>query len=491
MNKVSMLCLVLTESSIDGNIKFYQKYSDYCDILELRADFLAPEEWPKIHSLPSQIRKPIILTFRKPADGGHFKEGEALRIQLMRKALEGAFQYIDLEEDFSDNDFEAHVRKKGVTIIRSFHDFTGIPHELAQRIRKLPRNAKEIPKAAVMANTTEDLLSLFEAAEELGSGDRIILAMGSFGFPSRVLAVKLGSMLTYSSDSKQQAAPGQLDPESLAKIYNFKSITSETEIYGIIGNPVMHSLSPKIHNRGFRMLNLPKIYVPFQVDNLEHFFKLARVLNIRGFSVTIPHKENVRKYLHQSDEGVEKIGACNTVVLSPANQWTGYNTDAMGFLLPLKKQFQGTLKNRRATVIGAGGGAKAVCFALKKEGMEILVVNRTKARADELAREWQMQSAGLDEIERIKDYSDVIVQTTSMGMAPLEKMNPLEAYHYSGHEMAYDIVYKPPLTLFLEQAQKAGCSILNGESMLKEQAYLQFKAFTGQEYPDPLGLTLF
>jgi 3-dehydroquinate dehydratase/shikimate dehydrogenase len=490
--KKSKLCLCLTASSIKQNLIDYENNKNFVDLLELRADFLDKQEIPHIKQFPALVHKPVILTYRRKAEGGMFGGTESERISILKTALGKDFKYIDLEDDFEDHELEKQITRDSVKIIRSLHVFSGVPHDLGKRFNKLARNSRELPKVAVMPRNTGDLVRFIKCIKEFKNREKIALCMGDYGIATRILSVKLGSFLSYCSNSSKKAAPGHFTPALLHDLYGFPTIDDDTAIYGVIGNPVMHTSSPQIHNRGFRLLNLNAVYIPFLVDNVDAFFQLANLLDIRGFSVTIPHKIAVIKHLATRHESVEALGACNTVVKKEKG-WYGLNTDVQGFITPLKKRLKGVAwENLKATLIGAGGAARAVIYALIKEGIKVLVLNRTLAKAEKLAQEYNCKWAPLntDAKQLIAGYNDIIVQTTSMGMEPEVNQDPLAFYKFTGKELVYDIVYKPPVTAFLKRAEKAGCTIIKGSEMLISQALGQFKEFTGRDYPYTEGISL-
>ena len=314
--------------------------------------------------------------------------------------------------------------------------------------------------------------------------------MGAYGVPTRLLAAKLGCWLTFTSAAGRAAAPGHLDPHAMQRRYRFRTVGAETPVYGLIGNPVAHSRSPQIHNRGLTSAAVAGVYVPFLVDDVERFLDLAPSLGVRGLSVTIPHKEAVMALLHRADRSVSGAGACNTLVRE-RDGWAGYNTDAAGFMEPLSEQLAAG-RIRRATVIGAGGAARAIVWALREAGVDVLIANRTLQRAHTLATEMSAQAVGLtapDLAQRVAACSDLIVQSTSVGMerhgaaAPDEADDPVAHIPLAGHEIVYDIVYAPPETPLLKRARAAGCEIVFGRQMLLGQAYAQFHLFTGVHYP--------
>jgi 3-dehydroquinate dehydratase/shikimate dehydrogenase len=245
-----------------------------------------------------------------------------------------------------------------------------------------------------------------------------------------------------------------------------------------------------IHNRGFTALGIDAVYLPFQVPDLGGFWKVAEKLHIRGLSVTIPHKEAVLGRDVRADEIVRAVGACNTLTRpSGKGRWNGTNTDAEGFLGPLRAALSGTISpGLRATVIGAGGAARSVVAALKSAGASVLVLTRTTTRARTLAEQLGVISGGIDAegLELAKKYSDVVVQTTSVGMTPNEDADPAPGLDFTGREIVYELVYAPERTRFVRRAITAGCRVLYGRQMLIAQALRQFLLFTGVEYPPEL-----
>jgi 3-dehydroquinate dehydratase/shikimate dehydrogenase len=488
--KKCQICLSVIESTIEKNISRIKEYKDAIDLVELRADYLKEEEIAHIVRFPARAGIPVILTIRRKVDGGMFSDEEAQRIRIMKNAIDGNFSYIDLEDDLGSTGIEEKMEASGGRIIRSFHDFNRVPEKLTEKMRHLARSPKELPKASVMPQCTEDVYKLFTCFRQLEGVEKILLGMGTFGFPTRVLAPFLGSFLTFCSVPDRLAASGHIDPLTITRLYRFRHISRETAIFGIIGNPVMHTFSPNIHNRGFSATGFDAVYVPFHVDRVEPFMNLARFLRIKGFSVTIPHKEQIIKHLTEKDRSVEATGACNTVIRGD-NGYYGVNTDTTGFIESLKRALKDvSLQGKKATVIGAGGAAKAVIYSLLREGVDVLILNRTEERAKRLAETFHCTWAGLTDegMKQIDAFSDIIVQTTSVGMEPETSANPIPDYIFKGHEVVFDIVYNPPITVLLKKAQQAGCRIIQGKEMLLGQAFAQFRLFTGREYPDQEGL---
>ena len=475
-----MICLTLSGPTILDNLKALADNKDYVDICELRLDLLSPSEVAKAADFPSMVDIPVILTLRRVSDGGKCTLQEKARRSLLIDTMKnGGFSYVDIEDDVKKSDVEEAAHSLGMKVIRSYHDFEGVPADIFSRVHSLASRG-DVAKIAVTPHNTADVMTLFRINEELKDVPKIIIGMGEWGVATRILYKKMGSILTFGSNGKA-VAPGMISARELKLLYRADQLNDNTGIYGIVGNPVMHSLSPQIHNPGFHKIHYNAVYVPFLSESIRSFLTLAEMLRMRGFSVTVPFKVDVVKYLGNITREVKQIGSCNTVVRVP-NMWKGTNTDYYGFIHPIEKEIDDD-RIKSALVIGAGGAAKAIVWALKMRNVKVMIVNRTKSKADELARLYGVGSDSLDNISLYEGKVDLVVQATNMGLHPYEDVNPAENFHFSGKEIAYDIVYKPKHTKFLIAAEKAGCPLKFGWDMLMEQGKLQFESFTGYHYP--------
>ena len=482
-----MICLTLSGPTILDNLKALADNKDYVDICELRLDLLSPSEVAKAADFPSMVDIPVILTLRRVSDGGKCTLQEKARRSLLIDTMKnGGFSYVDIEDDVKKSDVEEAAHSLGMKVIRSYHDFEGVPADIFSRVHSLASRG-DVAKIAVTPHNTADVMTLFRINEELKDVPKIIIGMGEWGVATRILYKKMGSILTFGSNGKA-VAPGMISARELKLLYRADQLNDNTGIYGIVGNPVMHSLSPQIHNPGFHKIHYNAVYVPFLSESIRSFLTLAEMLRMRGFSVTVPFKVDVVKYLGNITREVKQIGSCNTVVRVP-NMWKGTNTDYYGFIHPIEKEIDDD-RIKSALVIGAGGAAKAIVWALKMRNVKVMIVNRTKSKADELARLYGVGSDSLDNISQYEGKVDLVVQATNMGLHPYEDVNPAEKFHFSGKEIAYDIVYKPKYTKFLLAAEKAGCSLKFGWDMLMEQGKLQFESFTGYHYPKDIEISM-
>jgi 3-dehydroquinate dehydratase/shikimate dehydrogenase len=493
---------------------------------ELRGDFLNEAERKRMSEFPTALRGAVgavdtILTLRRETDGGHFTGSERNRRRLLEQALSGGFTYVDIEDElFAESPISTVIeraREAGTRLIRSRHDFSGTPEAIVPTMLRMGADGS-IPKLAVTPRDSTDVLAIFHAYDALAGAPFVLLGMGQVGVPSRILCLAYGAAWTYASDSTgAAAAPGHTTPHELAEVYRATELNRETAIFGVVGNPVGHSRSPEFHNARFIADRRNAVYLPFEVDDFSSFLPLADYLAVQGLSVTLPHKGSAAELARQSaaDSGaadaVVATGACNTLIRGNAGAdgggdgradgragarprrepppWRGVNTDIPGFLEPLDRRFGGA--PRRAAVIGAGGVARAVVYALLERGVEVVVVNRTASRAEALAtamrdhfhastgRAVSVTAASLGEgaTEIIRHHRELIVQTTNQGMIPNEERDPIEFYRFAGSETVYDLVYTPERTRLLRRAEAAGCAIISGKEMFVAQAEAQAALF--------------
>lgn len=491
------ICLCLTGTTLAQDLAALDRYRSQVDMVELRADYLDPGELFHIRSFPEKAGIPAILTVRRRSDGGMFDLGEGVRLVTFAKGLAFAesdrsknFAYVDIEYDFHIPSIQEAARTFGTRIIRSKHCMNGLPADIDKTWRDLSSRPYEIPKLVVKADglsEIDEVFALFEGGDR--NREHIVVGTGEYGFCTRVLADRLGSMLVYANAlgvGIEPAAPGQLEPESLLGTYRVREYSGDWDLFGIVGgSTVIHSLSPAIHNQGFKALGLRSLYLPFPSDGIESSIVLAERLDIKGLSITVPYKEQILPLLARKSPEVEAIGACNTVIRD-RDGWSGYNTDWYGFSTDVRR-FLGLddLSGVRATIIGAGGAARAVAYALKELGAKACVVNRSMSKAKRLAEAHGFEWSGTTEraVDMMERYNDLIVQTTSIGLEGGQPGDAIDWYEFNGREALYETIYSPPETPVMRRAKAAGCRVSNGMGMLQAQAEAQFLLFTGSEYP--------
>jgi len=302
--------------------------------------------------------------------------------------------------------------------------------------------------------------------------------MGNAGIATRILGPSRGSFLTYGAlDDENATAPGQVNALKLRSLYHLDTIDDKTIICGLAGLPVMHSVSPHIHNAAFVSEGVNGVYLPFEVQDARQFFKRmvhprTRELNwnLRGLSVTAPHKQTVMECLDWIEPDAKEIGAVNTVVVEN-DRLLGYNTDAAGFIDPLLKRFA-TLRDRKVAIIGAGGAARAAIWALQRQSANVTLFVRDVTKARPLAELFGIQCFSLSRSSF--DGYDLLVNATPE--------SPVTRAEMTGVRCVYDLVYNPIETQLLREAQEAGCETLGGLEMLVAQAEKQFELWTGKKF---------
>lgn len=455
------------------------------ELVELRLDYINGHVNLK-RVLPDRPG-PVIVTIRRPQDGGKYSGGEEERRMLLRTAIADGVEYVDLEEDVAKT-----IPRYGKTKrIVSLHDFRKTPENLAEIHARLAALDADIVKIATLANHPSDTVRMLRLVRESKS-PTIGICMGDIGTPSRLLAGRFGSPFTYATFHHERAlAPGQLSFDQMREMYHYDSINAETEIYGVIGDPIGHSLSPLIHNAAFRHMGMNRLYLPFRIprEDLGPFLDDAPELGIRGLSVTIPHKEAVLKKLAKIDGAVRGVGAANTLVFEDG-KIRGFNTDYRGAMDSLEAALnapggaQNVLADKVALVLGAGGAAKAIAFGLKRRGAEVVITSRTRERADKLAE--ALNCKAVDWGTRHNFWVDVLVNCTPVGMHPNVDETPFDKHYLKPSMLVFDTVYNPETTLLVKESRSRSCGVITGVEMFIRQAALQFKLFTDAEPPTEL-----
>ena len=460
------------------------------DLVEVRVDYL-PEPsaaLPILRDLPDDLRSRTIITLRNPEQGGEVAHTDDIRRAFWAQASRLPNVLFDVEFDLlrKSADLSLDVNR----IICSHHDFTRVPTDVDEIYERMAATPARIIKIAVHASDAIDCVSIFQLLERAARDRRqlIAIAMGQRGLMTRVLGPSRGSFLTYGSmDDESATAPGQIMAGELRQLYRIDSINAQTQITGIIGNPVGHSISPHIHNAAYANVGLNAVFVPIEALDVDAF--LQRMVrpssreidwNLRGLSVTAPHKSTVIGHLDWIDEAARDIGAVNTIVVE-GDELHGYNTDAIGFIAPLKQRRE-AIKGLRCAVIGAGGAARAAIWALKQEGVDVTVFARDKTNAEFLAKAFGVKYQQLS--QRSFAGHDLLVNATPLGTrGDRENQTIVTTEQLRGVRLAYDLVYNPVETKFLAEARVAGCETIGGLDMLIGQAVEQFRRWTKLDPP--------
>ena len=468
------ICLTLTGRTVEEDLAILRRHRDHTDMCELRVDYLeSAAELEKAKAFPAHAKMPVLLTARRECDGGKWKD-EAGRAAALKELIGCGFKYVDLECDFHDEALKAAAKAAGVRVVRSMHEFGGTVKNLPEALRALKGETDEIPKIAFMPQTPDEVTEAFREMKDFREFDHIVCAMGHLGKVTRILAGRLGSMLTFASDGEAETKKlGHLTPEELVRTYRFRMLTKETNLYAVTGWPLEVTGSPELNNAAFGLEQEDKVLVPFPAEKLEEFFRFAEVMDIKGTAVTVPHKEAAAKSASELSAEAKEIGAVNTLVKT-AEGWKGFNTDAPGFAAALT-EFLGTetLQGLKVAIVGAGGAAKAVAYAVHQLGGDAVIYNRTREKAEAIACKYWFR------VGTEMTPADVIVQTTSVGLN--SDADALQGYEFTGKESLFDLIYHPAQTTAMRRCEAAGGRSANGWSMLVNQAKEQRRIYRDYE----------
>jgi 3-dehydroquinate dehydratase / shikimate dehydrogenase len=450
-------------------------------LVELRLDYIRRDV--SISRLLKDRPCPVIISCRRQQDGGRWMNGEQARLILLRSAIAEGADYVDLEEDIAPQ-----VPRYGKTKrIISYHNFQELPQDLEALHERMTKLDPDVVKIAVMANHPSDNVRMLQLMKN-ASVPTIGICMGDIGIPTRILAGKFGAPFTFATFHHERSlAPGQLSFRQMVEVYGYHRITKETEVYGVVADPIGHSLSPLIHNAAFQELKLDKVYVPFRVPEgeLDLFLDDCKKLDVRGLSVTIPHKEAAMKGLTSIETAARDIGAVNTILFEDDGR-RGYNTDFHAAMESIMKgigdaESENPIGGRIALILGSGGVARAIAYGLKQREADVVISNRTDSRAKQLAQ--QVGCRWVDWNARHSTKAHLLVNCTPVGMHPNVDESPFHKHYMRRQMVVFDTVYNPEQTLLIKEARTQGCRTVTGVDMFVRQAAMQFKLFTSHSPP--------
>ena len=451
-------------------------------LVELRLDFI--QSTLNLKRLIDNRPGPVIITCRREQDGGKWSGTEDARMMVLRSAIASGVDYVDLEDDIAKG-----VPRFGSTKrIISHHDFRKTTEDLEELHARMCEMDPDIVKIATLANHPQDNIRMLRLVKE-SKVPTIGICMGDIGMPTRILGGRFGAPFTFATFSKERAlAPGQLSYQEMVEVYRYDKINAETAIYGVVADPVGHSLSPMVHNAAFVKADLNAVYLPFRVPpgDLSKFVDDCPELGVRGLSVTIPHKETIAKKLTAVDPAVKGIGAVNTVLFDQG-KIKGLNTDYKAAIDSLEHAMGGVVENtspldgKTVVVLGAGGAARAIVYGLIKRGANCVIANRTLERSKQLSTDF-----GCRHVEWAARHGvgcDVLVNCTPVGMHPDVDESPYDKNRLRASMTVFDTVYNPESTLLIKQARDQGCTVVTGVEMFVRQAAWQYYLFTGKPAP--------
>ena len=478
----------LTAATLEGmRSAMAQAAANGADMVEIRLDFLDPPPTaPQTADLVAHCPLPTIVTYRTAAQGGRYRGEESPRLAALQAAADAGAAFIDVESDVPPANWP-----RG-RIIVSQHDFARRPGDLPDILARMDASEAAVNKIAFAAAGPEDALAALEGIRACHK-PTLAIAMGEPGVASRILAKKFNAFGTFASlDRGSASAPGQPTLQEMRSLYRWDSIGPGTQVFGVIGCPVGHSVSPAIHNAAFAALGLDAVYVPLRIepgaDPFNRFMDALVAdpwLDARGLSVTIPHKENALAYVggENCDELARRIGAINTITIGPGGRLRGDNTDyaaAIDALAAAMGIARHGLAGRGVAILGAGGAARAIVAALAHYGAQTTIYNRTAARGETLASEFSCRAAAMD--DAASSNAEIVINCTPVGMHPKTDACPLPSIPPSAR-VVFDTIYNPLETLLLRLARRQGCITVSGLDMFVNQAVAQFEAWTKTPAP--------
>src|SRR5579862_3209451 len=401
----------------------------------------------------------ILATCRRRQNQGRFTGSVDEQLRILEAAREAGAKAVDVEIESAEHCEDRLAKLRSTTyLLLSYHNYGGTPPRLdavLRRMAMIPADGYKIVTTARKPSDNSRVLALARTHPRLPT---ILLAMGEGGFPTRVLSPAFGGLYTYAAPNVALGtASGQVSAKKLRGMYRVGKFTRDARIYGVIADPVGHSISPAVHNRAFQARRMDATYLPFLVHpgQLKDFFLMAEQLPLAGFSVTLPHKQKILRYLDQVDPVARRIGAVNTV-WRKAGKWRGTNTDAPGVTTPLERHLR--LNKSSVLVVGNGGAARGAVFALAASGTKLAITGRNLDRVRALAA-----ACGAEALSREQAAArtfDALVHATPLGMAP-----NIDRCFFDGRipaSLVMDMVYTPMETMLLGRAKNQGAEIIAG-----------------------------
>jgi 3-dehydroquinate dehydratase/shikimate dehydrogenase len=506
---MTRLCVAIVVQSLEQALSDATVAAEHgADLVEFRVDSFT--ELAAVAELVKRSPIGCIVTCRPTWEGGQCELTDQERIPVLETASLAGAAYIDVE--LAAYRRSANLRQKvhfnaGSPIdqtaprtdrkglIVSSHDFQSRPVRLNNLVAELHGSGGDVSKIVWTARTVRDNLEAFEILRH-SNKPTIALCMGEAGLISRVLAAKFGAFLTFAALREGTGtAPGQVSLREMLEVYRFRLIGRETAVYGVVGHPVSHSLSPHVHNTAFERERMDAVYLPMPVEAGYESFKafmetFARdeQVGLRGLSITLPHKENACRYLQEvggeMTEVAKAAGAVNTIAIdrsASAVRFRGTSTDHGAILACVRRGLgRDELTGVEVAVLGAGGTGRTAVGALVRAGAVVTIYNRSPERAEALAQEFGARALPLSALP--ESDARVFVQTTSVGMSPRSEASAWgeRPPRLGRGTVAFDTVYTPMTTTFLKTAAATGATTVQGIEMFAHQAAAQFEFWTGK-----------
>ena len=451
--------------------------------MEFRLDYLSNPAagLPKLkHFLDLHPEATVIATCRRAVNGGKFKGSAAAQLELLKKAAATGFQLVDIELQSAEILKAAELAdlKDRVGVILSYHDFKATK-KLEEVFAGMKKYSADFYKVVSTATTLYDNVHMMKFVQAHSAQYEMVgLCMGEQGIISRVLGVRAGSIFTFGSATRgEETAPGQVTASELRDTYRIEAVDAATQVYGVAGDPISHSMSPIMMNTAFRRETVNAVYLALHAKTLKDLLACVNDIPIRGLSITMPYKQDIVEVLTNSDALTRQIGACNTVVRAQDGKLYGFNTDVAGVVVPLEQRM--ALQGAKVLIVGAGGVARAAAFGLKNKGAEVFITNRTPEHGQTLAR--QAKAKYMKRADVAKSSFDVILNATPMGMGA-NRQSPLEDKELNTKYL-FDLVYVPAETRLMKMARARNIEVIPGLEMFVQQGARQFEIWTGKPSP--------
>ena len=478
---VGRICAVVAADSAREAVAQLRSALRETPTVELRLDWLRNDSERRRFLAWLQRNRPrrsvLIATCRRREGGGLLAGNVQDQLRWLKQAAEAGCLWCDLEVETLRRLPRNSIRRYSLPprILLSVHDFRRMPR-LDPALGARWRGQVDAIKIAGAARTIADGARLLRFAAK--SRNCVAVPMGEVGLPARLLALREGSALAYAPVSAA-TAPGQVSLTEMKHLYRANALNRQTQVYGVIGDPIAHSLSPLLHNTAFIARKINAVYLPFLVKDLRDFLNAVPGFALRGFSVTLPHKQSILRHLQDCDALSAEIGAVNTVVVRRDGSLYGCNTDYVGVLRTLEKKL--ALPKSRVLILGAGGSARAAAFALARAGAAVSICARRNAAARELAR-----AAGAEVVPRraLKtEFFDAVLNATPVGMHPDTAISPLEPGELHCR-IVMDLIYRPERTQLLKLAAKKRIATVSGVEMFLAQGIAQWELWMKRRAPE-------
>ena len=481
--RIPRLCIALQAPTAGELMQRAERAAREESLLELRLDALKQPTsaiQPLREFLRSSPQTLVIATCRKSTYGGGFKGSTEAEWAVLKHAAAAGCALIDLELQSAERlpaTALAGLRQQ-TNLIVSYHDYKTAPPlgPLLERLEAIPA---DLYKLVPTANTWRQNIEMLRCLDAYtGATPLIGFCMGESGLLSRILSMRAGGAMTYAAlDPEEATAAGQPTLADLRHLYRVEALNKATRIYGVLGYPLAHSLSPLMHNAAYRRLGMNAVYLPLPTKRPAEVLDFADDIPLSGLSVTHPYKSAILDRLERIDPLGKLVGAINTVVRSQG-KFYGYNTDIAGVVEPLSLALP--LRGAKILVLGAGGAARAAVFGLRGNGAQVFIHNRTREHAQKLATEARAKVVSRAELKKLSFQA--IVHATPVGQYPKTGESLLEADEIHA-PVVFDLVYNPLETELLRRARERGARVIHGFEMLALQGARQFELWTGKPAP--------